>query len=309
MLKVICIIGPTGVGKTKTSIELAKMLNTEIISGDSMQIYRGMDIGTAKVTNEEAEGIVHHQIDILDVDQGYSVYEFQQNTRRLIKEINDQGKIPIICGGTGFYIKATLFDYVFDSEETDTTNRSEFIKRYQHLSNDDLHDLLKEVDPKSAEKNHPNNRRRVQRALEYYETHHKPMSAEVDKQEHEMIYDAHIIGLNLAREKLYDRINSRVDVMVENGLIEEVKSFFDQGYSKELQSMQGIGYKELYPYFEGNMDLNDCLNRIKQLSRNYAKKQFTWFNNQMSVNWYDVNLEDFDQTVSLIKEDVIKLIK
>jgi len=309
MEKVICIIGPTGVGKTRTSIELAKMLETEVISGDSMQIYRGMDIGTAKVTNEEADGIIHHQIDILDVDESYSVYEFQQNTRKLISEINNEEKIPVICGGTGFYIKATLFDYVFDNEETNESARSEFIKKYQHLSNDDLHDLLKAVDPKSAEKNHPNNRRRVQRALEYYETHNKPMSDEVDKQEHEMIYDAYIIGLNLDREMLYDRINKRVDIMVENGLVEEVKSFYDKGYSKDLQSMQGIGYKELYPYFEGNMELEDCLDRIKQLSRNYAKKQFTWFNNQMTVNWYDVNLEDFDQTLDAIKKDVIKFLK
>jgi len=306
MQKVICIIGPTGVGKTKMSIELAKMLETEIISGDSMQIYRKMDIGTAKVTKVEAEGIPHHQIDILDVDETYSVYDFQVNTRRLIDQLESEGNVPIIAGGTGFYIKATLFDYEFDKEES---NRKAVMDKYQSYSNEELHNYLQTIDPVSAKNNHYNNRRRVFRAIEYYETHQKPMSDEIAKQQHEMIYDAYIVGLFLEREKLYDRINKRVDIMVENGLVEEVKYFYDQGYSKDLQSMQGIGYKELYPYFDGELPLETCLDKVKQLSRNYAKKQYTWFNNQMKVNWYDVNLDNFNETVSKVKEDVIEFLK
>ena len=293
-MDVLCIVGPTAVGKTKMSIELAKQLNGEIISGDSMQIYRGMDIGTAKATMDERQGIPHHLIDEKNPDEPYSVAAFQQTVRAKIEEIKSRGKLPIIVGGTGLYIKSVLYDYEFagesESKEVDEA-------KYGHLSNEELHAKLATVDEAGAKDIHPNNRKRVIRALEIYETSGVKKSEMIEKQEHKMIYDACLIGLTDDRTVLYDRINKRVDVMYETGLVEEVKALFDEGIPAESQSIRAIGYKELYDYFKGLISLEESKELIKRNSRRYAKRQYTWFNNQMDVTWFKVDVQHFDKTV------------
>ena len=293
-MDVLCIVGPTAVGKTKMSIELAKQLNGEIISGDSMQIYRGMDIGTAKATMDERQGIPHHLIDEKNPDEPYSVAAFQQTVRAKMEEIKSRGKLPIIVGGTGLYIKSVLYDYEFagesESKEVDEA-------KYGHLSNEELHAKLAAVDEAGAKDIHPNNRKRVIRALEIYETSGVKKSEMIEKQEHKMIYDACLIGLTDDRTVLYDRINKRVDVMYETGLVEEVKALFDQGIPAESQSIRAIGYKELYDYFKGFISLEESKELIKRNSRRYAKRQYTWFNNQMDVTWFKVDVQHFDKTV------------
>ena len=293
-MDVLCIVGPTAVGKTKMSIELAKQLNGEIISGDSMQIYRGMDIGTAKATMDERQRIPHHLIDEKNPDEPYSVAAFQQTVRAKIEEIKSRGKLPIIVGGTGLYIKSVLYDYEFagesESKEVDEA-------KYGHLSNEELHAKLAAVDEAGAKDIHPNNRKRVIRALEIYETSGVKKSEMIEKQEHKMIYDACLIGLTDDRTVLYDRINKRVDVMYETGLVEEVKALFDQGIPAESQSIRAIGYKELYDYFKGFISLEESKELIKRNSRRYAKRQYTWFNNQMDVTWFKVDVQHFDKTV------------
>ena len=293
-MDVLCIVGPTAVGKTKMSIELAKKLNGEIISGDSMQIYRGMDIGTAKATMDERQGIPHHLIDEKNPDEPYSVAAFQQTVRAKMEEIKSRGKLPIIVGGTGLYIKSVLYDYEFagesESKEIDEA-------KYGPLSNEELHAKLAAVDEAGAKDIHPNNRKRVIRALEIYETSGVKKSEMIEKQEHKMIYDACLIGLTDDRTVLYDRINKRVDVMYETGLVEEVKALFDEGIPAESQSIRAIGYKELYDYFKGFISLEESKELIKRNSRRYAKRQYTWFNNQMDVTWFKVDVQHFDKTV------------
>lgn len=293
-MDVLCIVGPTAVGKTKMSIELAKKLNGEIISGDSMQIYRGMDIGTAKATMDERQGIPHHLIDEKNPDEPYSVAAFQQTVRAKMEEIKSRGKLPIIVGGTGLYIKSVLYDYEFagesESKEIDEA-------KYGHLSNEELHAKLAAVDEAGAKDIHPNNRKRVIRALEIYETSGVKKSEMIEKQEHKMIYDACLIGLTDDRTVLYDRINKRVDVMYETGLVEEVKALFDEGIPAESQSIRAIGYKELYDYFKGFISLEESKELIKRNSRRYAKRQYTWFNNQMDVVWFDVDVKHFERTI------------
>ena len=293
-MDVLCIVGPTAVGKTKMSIELAKQLNGEIISGDSMQIYRGMDIGTAKATMDERQGIPHHLIDEKNPDEPYYVASFQQTVRAKMEEIKSRGKLPIIVGGTGLYIKSVLYDYEFagesESKEIDEA-------KYGHLSNEELHAKLAAVDEAGAKDIHPNNRKRVIRALEIYETSGVKKSEMIEKQEHKMIYDACLIGLTDDRNVLYDRINKRVDTMYETGLVEEVKALFDEGIPAESQSIRAIGYKELYDYFKGLISLEESKELIKRNSRRYAKRQYTWFNNQMDVTWFKVDVQHFDKTV------------
>ena len=293
-MDVLCIVGPTAVGKTKMSIELAKQLNGEIISGDSMQIYRGMDIGTAKATMDERQGIPHHLIDEKNPDEPYSVAAFQQTVRAKMEEIKSRGKLPIIVGGTGLYIKSVLYDYEFagESESKDIDEA-----KYGHLSNEELHAKLAAVDEAGAKDIHPNNRKRVIRALEIYETSGVKKSEMIEKQEHKMIYDACLIGLTDDRTVLYDRINKRVDMMYETGLVEEVKALFDEGIPAESQSIRAIGYKELYDYFKGFISLEESKELIKRNSRRYAKRQYTWFNNQMDVTWFKVDVQHFDKTV------------
>lgn len=301
MTKVIVIVGPTSVGKTKMGVELAKKLNGEVISGDSMQIYKHMDIGTAKVSQDEMNGIVHHCINIREPNETYSVKDFQETVRSKIKEITTRDKMPIIVGGTGLYIKAALYDYQFEDEET---NHDEYLERFKDYTNEQLHNYLMDIDEKTAMELHPNNRRRVLRAIEIYENTGVRKSDMLAKQEHICLYDAYFVGLTTDREVLYQRINERVDVMEKSGLEKEVKQLYDSGLTRENQSMKAIGYKEWFDYFDGSIDLDDVYDEIKKHSRQYAKRQYTWFKNQFDVHWYDVNLADFSKTVNEVLKDI-----
>ena len=301
MEKVIVVIGPTSVGKTKMGVALAKKLNGEVISGDSMQVYRQMDIGTAKVTIEEMEGVTHHCIDILDPKDQYSVHDFQQTVRKQITEITNRGHVPIIVGGTGLYIKAALYDYTFSEMEN---NHDEINKKYKDYTNEQLYAHLKQIDEESAKILHFNNRRRVLRAIEIYEQTGQKKSEMINEQEHICLYDAYFVGLTLPRELLYERINLRVDLMMKNGLQGEMESLIKQGLTRENQSMKAIGYKEWFAYFEGKCDLNEVSENIKKHSRQYAKRQYTWFKNQFDVHWYDVCLENFSKTIEEVSRDL-----
>ncbi|EJQ59060.1 tRNA (adenosine(37)-N6)-dimethylallyltransferase MiaA [Bacillus mycoides] len=296
--KVAVIIGPTAVGKTKLSIDLAKALNGEIISGDSMQIYRTMDIGTAKVTTDEMDGIPHYMIDIKDPEDSFSVAEFQERVRKCIREITERGKLPIIVGGTGLYIQSVLFDYQFTDEAGDATYREQMEKLALEHGVEYVHKKLQEVDPESAERIHANNVRRVIRALEIFHTTGEKMSNQLEKQENELLYDVSLIGLTMDREMLYDRINLRVNLMIEQGLLEEVKGLHERGV-RDCQSIQAIGYKEIYDYFENRVSLEEAVSQLKTNSRRYAKRQLTWFRNKMDVAWFDVT--DGEKTSEILR--------
>ena len=277
---ILAIIGPTAVGKTKLSIELAKKYNAIIINCDAMQVYQGLDIGTAKATLEEQEGIPHELLDFVPVTQNYTVYDYQKDARKLLEKY--QGRNIIFVGGTGLYLKSALYDYRF-YEET-TTNS------YDNLTNEELYNLALAKDKNMNI--HPNNRKRLVRFLnkevqEYVEP--KPL------------YDFKIIGLTTSRDILYDKINKRVDVMFQNGLLTEVKSFYDQGiHSKALET--GIGYKELYQYFDNKITLDEAKELIKKNSRHYAKRQYTFFNHQLDVKWFNTNYEDFSKTINEVED-------
>lgn len=295
MKKVIVIIGPTAVGKTKLSVELAKKLNTEIISGDSAQVYRQLDIGTAKITEDEMQGVKHHLIDIKEPTDSFSVAEFQQIVRDQIEAINDQGMIPIIAGGTGLYVRAVLYDYQFIDKGRDQS----FQKQYEEVSNDALHHQLEQVDPESASQIHPNNRRRVLRALEIYETGDSTKSGLAIGEEAKLLYDSYIVGLDLKRETLYQRINDRVDIMMKQGLLEEVKTLYDKGIEVNI-----IGYKEFYDYFKGLISYEEAVDNLKKDTRHLAKRQLTFFRNKLPVHWYSVNLDHFEATIDHVFHDV-----
>lgn len=276
---ITCIVGPTGVGKTKVAVELAKAQKAIIINCDAMQVYRGLDIGTAKVTEEEKEGIPHYLFDIADVNTNYTVYDYQKDLRKILDENKD--KNIIIVGGTGFYLKAGLFDYKFKEDEK--------IEDLSHLTNEELYEQAIKKD--KNHKIHINNRRRLERFVQREEVEANPIK----------LYDATIIGLTTDREVLYERINKRVDIMFEQGLLEEVKYFYDNNIrSKAI--LTGIGYKELYLYFDKKISLDEAKDLIRQKSRHYAKRQYSWFNNQMDVNWVLVNFDDINQTIKEINQ-------
>lgn len=284
-MKVIAIVGPTAVGKTSLSIELAKQFNGEIISGDSMQVYRGLDIGTAKVTAEEMEGTPHHLIDVRDVDESYSAADFQKAARKAIQEISDRGKLPIIVGGTGLYIQSLLWDYKLgnEGELEDDSLRAKYEAFAEENGNLALWEKLQLTDPLAAEKIHCNNRKKMIRALEVFElTGHSILEP---KEQPKELYDSFLIGLNTDRSILYQRINQRVDLMVEQGLLAEAKNL---AKNPTVQAAQGIGYKEFFPYLSGGSSLEAALEEVKLHSRRYAKRQLTWFRNRMSVRWYDL---------------------
>lgn len=286
--KLIVLIGPTAVGKTKLSIRLAKRFNGEIISGDSMQIYRTMDIGTAKITPEEMEGVPHHLIDIKNPEESFSAAEFQQLVRGKITEIASRGKTPMIVGGTGLYIQSVIYDYQFSEAPSDEAFRTMLEKRAAEEGNEALFQELVALDPDSAEKMHPNNIRRVIRALEIYHCTGKKMSEYQEEQTPDLLYDTALIGLTMERELLYERINKRVDIMMQQGLVEEVEDLFSKGL-EGCPSIQAIGYKELFAYFQHKVSLEDAVEALKQNSRRYAKRQFTWFRNKMDVEWFDMS--------------------
>ncbi|MFK5882748.1 MAG: tRNA (adenosine(37)-N6)-dimethylallyltransferase MiaA [Candidatus Izemoplasma sp.] len=291
---IIAIVGPTGIGKTKLSISLAKHYRTELISGDSVQVYKQLNIGSGKVTKEEMDGVKHHLIDILDVGEEFSVALFQKIVREKIKEFETNNNLPIIVGGTGLYIKSVLYDYNF----TDSRRDKSLEGKYLNVSNEDLHKILLAKDVNQALRVHPNNRKRVIQALSRADNN--KMSDNVNKDV--KVYDFVIIGLTLERSVLYELINARVDKMINQGLIEEVKGLYDQGING--YSVSAIGYKELYDYFDGNCTKEEAIDKIKQHSRNLAKRQLTFFNNQFDVEWIDVELDNFDNTI----EEAIEII-
>ena len=281
---IIAVVGPTGVGKTKLSVELAKHYHGIIINCDAMQVYKGMDIGTAKITEKEKENIPHYLFDIKNVLENYTVYDYQVDARKILEE--NQDKNIIFVGGTGLYLKAALYSYEFSKEGKETNN-------YDELSNEELYALALKKDPHMDI--HVNNRKRLVRFLNKEEINIPPSKP---------LYNVIYIGLTCNRDVLYERINKRVDEMFEQGLLEEVKSFYDAGIdSKALKT--AIGYKELYSYFDGVITLEEAKELIKKRSRNYAKRQYTWFNNQMDIKWFDVDFKDFNKTV----EEVIKYIE
>jgi len=305
----ILIAGPTASGKTKTSVLLAKAIGGEIISADSMQIYKGMDIGTAKVKPEEMEDVPHYMIDEWPADFPCSVATFKERVNMYLDAIYAKGKIPILVGGTGFYINAILYDTQFEETEADTTYRTALEQIAKEEGPLALHEKLRAVDPKSAESIHHNNVKRVIRALEYYKDTGMPISEhnarEKEKRsENESPYDYTFFALSMDRGMLYERINLRIDQMIEEGLVEEVKYFFDLGLSEDLPSMKAIGYKEFFPYFKGQQSLESCVEKLKQNTRNYAKRQLTWFRHQAQPIFIDVEQLGFDAPT--IVEEMIK---
>ncbi|MBH9579933.1 tRNA (adenosine(37)-N6)-dimethylallyltransferase MiaA [Staphylococcus felis] len=285
----VVIVGPTASGKTELSIELAKQVDGEIISGDSMQVYRNMDIGTAKITSEEMEGIPHHLIDILEPDVSFSAYDFQRRAKVLIDEITSRGKVPIIVGGTGLYIQSVIYDYAFEKEQISKEHEARVVQqmeKFERYSNLELHQYLRTFDPQSSDDIHPNNRQRVLRAIEYYLKTKKILSNRKKSTQLTENYDTLLIGIEMSRDTLYDRINNRVDIMLSQGLLNEVQQLIELGY-ETCQSMQAIGYKELVPVVNGEMELDVAIEKLKQNSRRYAKRQLTWFKNQLNVHWLD----------------------
>ena len=283
---IICIVGPTGIGKTKLSVELAKKLNGEIINADSTQVYKGMDIATAKVTEKEKEGISHHLFDIKEIFEDYTVYDYQKDCRLKIEEIQNRGNTPIIVGGTGLYIKAALYDYKFEEE-------NKINDEYLEYTDEELYNKLLSIDPNTDI--HKNNRKRVIRALNYYIKNNKPLS---DKEKTDkLLYDVIFIGLTTDRDILYERINKRVDIMVDNGLLDEAKKIYDTNIRSKAV-LTPIGYKELFDYFDGKSTKEESIELIKQKSRRYAKRQYTWNNHQLNVNWFDVDFNNFDNIVN-----------
>ena len=303
MEKVIIIVGPTAVGKTNLSIKLAKKLKAEVISGDSMQVYKGMNIGTGKVTEKEMEYVPHHMLDILNPDEPFSVADYQKQVQKKISDLNKQNIIPLLVGGSGLYIQAVLYDYVFSDQKRDETLTKQLEARLETEGNLALYEELQQVDPVQAKHIHPNNKRRLIRALEVYQATGKTLSERQAEQNKTSTYDYYIIGLKMDREALYDQINQRVDTMVQNGLVEEVKHLYERGY-EHTQAMKAIGYKELIPYIKGETDLNTAVELLKRNSRRYAKRQYTWFKNQMNIHWYDVTNAKYDKIVDSILKDM-----
>lgn len=288
MDKVICIVGPTASGKTGLAIELAKKIDAEIISADSMQIYKGLDVGTAKVTKEEADGIPHHIIDVCSPEDKFSVADFKNLCYDTIKEIKSRGKNVIIAGGTGLYVNAVVYNMNFTEEETDTELRAELENIAKEKGNEYLHNMLRELDPKAADEIHMNNVKRVIRAIEIAKktntlksTHMQEEKERIDTQKG--LYDFVVFCIEQERQYLYDRINLRVDLMVNDGIIDEAKKVYDMKLPKDNTCMQAIGYKEFFPYFRGEATLEECIDILKKETRHYAKRQMTWFNNKLDT--------------------------
>ena len=292
MKKIIVIVGPTGVGKTKLSIELAKRFDGEIINADSTQVYKDLNIGTAKVTEDEMEGIPHHLLSFIEPNDLYTVFDYQRDGRVVIDEILNREKTVIIVGGSGLYLKALLYDYKFNEEDNKIS--------YELYTLEDLYNKLKEVDPDTDIAK--NNRQRIERALTFYNENGFPITMKDGKDK--LIYDVDIIGLRTDREKLYERIRRKTEIMFEAGLLQEVKNLYKNKVNGQIVHT-AIGYKELYDYFDGNITLEEAIMNIKSNSTYYAKRQFTWFNNQMDVKWFDVDFNDFDKTINEVEDYLI----
>ncbi len=296
--KLICIVGPTATGKSDLGIILGKKLNAQIISGDSMLVYKKMDIGTAKPNKNELEQIPHHLIDILSPDQEYSVAMFQQQASALIEKINNQGKLPLLVGGTGLYVKALLEGYQFAQ-----TAKSDLRCELEKLDNKELFCRLYSLAPQIADSIHPNNKKRLVRALEL-ELSGQSLSRQKQK---EPIYDAFVIGLIMDRQKLYQRINERVDKMFDKGLVQEVKNLLHSGISPDSLAMQAIGYKEVIMYLNGEINLQTCKDMVAQNTRHFAKRQITWYKKMPYINWYE--LDEINSIQKIADNIYIKLEK
>ena len=304
MNKLVILTGPTAVGKTHLSIQLAKKINGEIISADSIQVYKGMDIGSAKITKEETDGIPHHLIDILEPKEEFNVHIFKKLATKAINDISSRGKIPIIVGGTGFYIQAVLYDINFDDTETDYEYREYLEQLAKDKGNAFLHDMLNE----SAAAIHCNNLKRVIRALEYYKQTGKKISEHNEKErENKSPYNFAYFVLNDKRDKLYNRINQRVDIMFDNGLLKEMETLIAKGYTRDLVSMQGIGYKELFNYFDGKTSLDETKELIKKNTRHFAKRQLTWFRREKDVTM--LNIDEFNYDRLKVLNEMLNFLK
>ena len=296
----IILSGPTAVGKTALSIALAKRIGGAIISADSMQVYKYMDIGSAKIMPEEMDGVKHYLIDELMPEDEFNIVIFQQKAKQALEEIYANGQIPIVAGGTGFYIQALLYDIDFQNQDTNEAYRAELEQIAKEQGNEVLHNRLKEIDPVSAEKIHANNVKRVIRALEFYELTGKPISEHNEaEQQKESPYNFAYFVLTDERENLYKRIDMRVDIMLENGLLEEVKKLKDMGYHRDMVSMQGLGYKEILDYLDGKCTLEEAIYVLKRETRHFAKRQLTWFRREKDVIWVDKSKYNYDENAVL----------
>lgn len=300
MKPVIVLIGPTASGKTRLSVELAEEINGEIISADSMQVYRFMDIGTAKPDDEERQGIRHYLIDEVYPDEEFNVARFQELALKYITEIHNKGKIPIIAGGTGLYVNSLIYNINFSETISDWPLREELKKEADEKGNEYLHQKLREIDPEAAERIHINDTKRIIRAIEVYTHTNKPISyhqevSRLKPPNHNYI----VIGLAMDRERLYDRINRRVDIMLERGLVDEVKKLMELGYDKNAVAMQGLGYKEILSYLRGEISFDEAIYLLKRDTRHYAKRQITWFKRIENVYW--IKTDDFENDAEILK--------
>ena len=305
----VILTGPTAVGKTALSIKLASEIGGEIISADSMQVYRQMDIGSAKIKPEEMGGIPHHLIDILEPEEEFNVCLFEKLALEAMEQIYERGHIPVVVGGTGFYIQALLYQIDFTEEETDTAYRDKLWQLGEEKGNHYLHELLRKVDPESAEEIHENNRKRVIRALEFYENCGKPISTHNKEQRQKTsAYNSCYFVLTDDRKKLYERIESRVDQMLSKGLVDEVRTLKERGCNASMVSMQGLGYKEILEYLDGRCSFLEAVEKIKKETRHFAKRQLTWFRREKDVIWIDKQafVYDEDAVLSCILENLRK---
>lgn len=308
MKDLFILAGPTGIGKTKISLTLAEKLHGEIISADSMQIYKKMDIGSAKISVDEMMGVPHHLIDFLDPGESFSVAEFSSMSKAVIEEIYSRGNLPMLVGGTGLYINSLIYNYSFAETNKDEEYRKELEAVAAEKGVEFLHNMLKDVDEASYNKLYPNDLKRVIRALEVYKVTGVPISEAAKNEDiFNIPYNVHYYVLNMDRAKLYERINKRVDIMVEAGLLNEVIELSKEGYTKDMQSMKGIGYKEILEALDGVISMDKAIENIKQFSRNYAKRQLTWFRKDPRAIWIDKdNFKDDDEVADFIIRDFKK---
>jgi len=306
MKELFILAGPTAAGKTEISIKLAQKLNGEIISADSMQIYKSMDVGSAKISKEEMRGVPHHVIDIIEPSEEFSVAEFKERAEIAIENITNRNKLPMLVGGTGFYINSLIYNYNFAATNKDEEYRDHLTRLADIKGNEYVHSLLKDIDLESYNKLYPNDLKRVIRALEVHKVSGKPMSEFAAQQDVlDIPYNVHYFVLNMDRQKLYNQINTRVDIMMKNNLVDEVIKLKEMGYTSDMQSMKGIGYKEILYYLNNEISLNEAVEMIKQGSRNYAKRQLTWFRKDPRINW--VNKDDFNSDDEIVEHIISKL--
>lgn len=294
--KMIILAGPTAVGKTALSIALAKRIGGEIISADSMQVYKYMDVGSAKISKEEMQGIPHHLIDVLMPEDEFNVCRFQKMAKEALAGIYERGRVPIVAGGTGFYIQALLYDIDFSAEEDHSLVRERLEETVRKCGSEYLHEYLKQVDPASADTIHPNNIKRIIRALEFYELNGYPISEHNQKErQKKAAYDYCYFVLNDCRDALYRKIDERVDTMIAHGLVKEVQMLKEMGYHRNMVSMQGLGYKEILAYLDGECSLEEAIYLIKRDTRHFAKRQLTWFRREKNIIWIDKSAFDYDE--------------